>query len=123
MALNDFFRINLPYGIEKNDKGEWLAFNREFVPIGWNEKHTGQSISAEDSYAELPIRTKYKNATEKILKQLIDETSAEEYDAQGNIKRIFLYEDGTNPVNYNTKENWDTYLKKIKILSQLNNYD
>ena len=30
MALTDFFRINLPYGIRKNDKGEWVAFNREY---------------------------------------------------------------------------------------------
>lgn len=35
--LNDFFRINLPYGIAQNNKGEWMAFNREYRPIGFNE--------------------------------------------------------------------------------------
>lgn len=31
MALTDFTRINLPYGIERNEKGEWTAFNREYL--------------------------------------------------------------------------------------------
>jgi hypothetical protein len=35
--LTDFFRINLPYGMQKNEKGEWMFFNREYVPLGWNE--------------------------------------------------------------------------------------
>lgn len=117
MALNDFFRINMPYGIVKNSKGEWTAFNREYAPIGWNEKYTGQSIDIDDSYSDIPIRTKYKNATETILKQLIDNESAEEYDSNGDLRKIYLYGDGTNPLN--NAEHWNTYLDKIKILSQL----
>lgn len=38
MALTDFIRINLPYGIERNEKGEWTAFNRPASnPEYWNE--------------------------------------------------------------------------------------
>jgi hypothetical protein len=29
MSLTDFFRINLPYGMNKNENGEWICFNRE----------------------------------------------------------------------------------------------
>lgn len=117
MALTDFFRINMPYGIVKNNKGEWTAFNREYAPIGWNDKLTGQSIDSDDSFSEIPIRTKYKNATETILKKLIDKESAEEYDSNGNLRKIYLYGDSTNPLN--NSEYWNTYLEKIKILSQL----
>lgn len=38
MALTDFFRINLPYGIKCNDKNEWATFNREYMPLGSNNK-------------------------------------------------------------------------------------
>lgn len=38
MALTDFFRINLPYGIVRDSKGRWSAFNREYLPLGWNER-------------------------------------------------------------------------------------
>ena len=36
MGLFDFFRVNLPYGLKKNSKKEWIAFNREYMPLGWN---------------------------------------------------------------------------------------
>lgn len=29
--LNNFFRINLPYGIAKNDNDEWMTFNCEYM--------------------------------------------------------------------------------------------
>ena len=117
MSLTDFFRINMPYGIVKNNKGEWLAFNREYVPLGWNENQDVQNINSEDSYSDLPIRTKYKNATEALLKKLIDENSQEIYDDDGKIKKLFLYNDKTNPTN--DKNYWNLYMEKIKILSQL----
>jgi hypothetical protein len=117
MALTDFFRINMPYGIVKNDKGEWLAFNREYVPIGWNDDSDRKDLSDSESYARLPIKTKYKTDTDKILSKLIDRVSQVEYDANGKICKIFLYDDGTNPKNF--PENWERYMNKLKILSEL----
>ncbi len=35
MALSDFFRINLPYGMMRNESGEWFVFNREYAPLGF----------------------------------------------------------------------------------------
>lgn len=117
MALTDFFRINMPYGIVKNDKGEWLAFNREYVPIGWNNEQNRQDLSSSESFSDIPIKTRYKNATEELLLRLADRTSAAEYDEDGRIKKLFLYNDTTNPTN--NEKYWNTYLEKIKILSQL----
>ena len=34
MALSNFFKINLPYGIKRNENGQWTAFNREYKPLG-----------------------------------------------------------------------------------------
>ena len=34
MALNNFFKINFPYGIMKNKDNEWACFNREDKPLG-----------------------------------------------------------------------------------------
>jgi len=117
MALTDFFRINMPYGIVKNKNEEWTAFNREYVPLGWNEPSTKENITQEESYSNIPIHTSYKNATEELLKKLIDKSTAVEYDNNKKIKMIFLYDDATNPTN--NEKYWSTYLEKIKILSQL----
>ena len=117
MATNNFFEINMPYGIVKNKKGEWYAFNRLYSPIGWNKSNTGQHYTSDDSYSDIPIRTMYDNATETILKQLIDGISAEQYDSNGQINKIYLYDDGTNPTSH--PEYWNTYLEKLKILSTL----
>jgi hypothetical protein len=117
MATNNFFEINMPYGIVKNKKGEWFAFNRLYSPIGWNKSNTGQHYTSDDSYSDIPIRTKYSNATETILKQLIDEISAPEYDESRLMKKIYLYDESTNPTTH--PEYWNTYLNKLKILSKL----
>jgi hypothetical protein len=34
MALTDFFRINLPYGLKKKLDNKWFIFNREDMPLG-----------------------------------------------------------------------------------------
>lgn len=118
MGLTDFFRINLPYGIVKNNDGEWMAFNREYVPLGWNiTDPTIQNINDGISFNDIPVKTKYKNVTEKLLAKLIDNNTSVDYDDKGKIKKIILYNDRTNPTN--DKEYWDRYVDKIKILSQL----
>ena len=117
MATNNFLEINMPYGIEKNTKGEWFAFNRLYSPIGWNKSNNGAHYLSDDSHIKIPIWTKYENATEIILKQLLDKISAEQYDSNGLINKIYLYDDGTNPTIHS--EYWNTYLEKLKILSKL----
>lgn len=116
MSLSNFFKVNLPYGIKKNSKGDWLAFNREYAPIGWN-KTSITSIEADDAFAEIPIYTNYKGLTDaKLLKIAGDEKSLER-DEQGKIKTVYLYNDGTNPSS--KKEYWNDYFDKIKQLSIL----
>lgn len=115
MALTDFFRINFPYGITRNKKGEWIAFNREYMPLGWNSTMHKRTISEDNVYSEFPIYTRYKGVTEAKLKKLAHEPEAIRLDDEGEIVRVFFYNDRTNPQS--SPKHWDAYFEKVKILS------
>lgn len=111
MALGDFFRINMPYGMKKNDQNEWFAFNREYKPIGFN---TNEYIYEE----KYPVYTKYKGLTEaKILQLSWSKKEGITRDENGEIYMFWLYSDQTNPKD--DPKYWDEYFNKIKILSKL----
>lgn len=111
--LSDFFRINLPYGLKRNENGEWMAFNREYKPIGFNENG--------DSGSPL-VYNAYKGLTNGLIRKITeyDERSVN-VDEQGNIKCFWLYNDTTNPMNQGSRENkyWDIYWRKLKNLAKL----
>lgn len=117
MALTDFFRINLPYGIQRNGDNEWFCFNREYLPLGWNSKEEHESIHQENIYDSIPLYTKYKGLTEKRILQIIKEPSAIQRDKDGTINRVFFYNDGTNPKI--SPKHWGDYFEIIKQFSQL----
>jgi hypothetical protein len=114
--LSDFFRINLPYGMKRNSSGEWMFFNREYVPIGWNSTERHVSIHQENPFGELPIYSKYKGLTEAKLLKLAWSPDAVRRDEDGNINMVFFYNDGTNPQN--NPHNWTQYFEKIQLLSK-----
>lgn len=117
--LTNFFRINLPYGIAQNKDGEWMAFNREYMPLGYNS--TTYKRTPGISYLESPIYTKFRGITEKFLYELVDEPNHVSKDENGVIRFVFLYNDRTNPTNSSgpNKELWDNYFAKLKKLSNL----
>ncbi|MCL3782744.1 hypothetical protein EMN47_20345 [Prolixibacteraceae bacterium JC049] len=117
--LSDFFRINLPYGIARNERNEWMAFNRDYLPIGYND--VSMKGLPGRSYLDLPVYTKYKKVPEKLLLELADDESSLQRDENGEISKVFLYDDGTNPVNRldEVKDLWVKYFKKLEKLSEL----
>lgn len=117
MSLSNFFKINLPYGISKNSKGEWAAFNREYMPLGWNTVDDNFSIYPNDSQNKNTIYTKYRSLSEKILLEIAGSENNLKRDENGKIQMLFLYNDKTNPSN-NSKY-WDEYINKIKKLSTI----
>jgi hypothetical protein len=111
--LCDFFRINMPYGIDKDESVKWMAFNREYRPIGF---YSGERF---DDHS-LPNYVKYHGLTEVKLLQLADnEEHNLKRDDHGNICKVFFYNDETNPASYHPDQNWKLYLEKLKILAQL----
>jgi hypothetical protein len=121
MALSDFFRINLPYGIKRNSNNEWVAFNREYKPLGWTDSFNDNfSLDSDDVNPDYPIYTKYKAITEKKLIEIAGSEGKLHYDKEGKIDRVYLYGDGNVPSrNTQTKKDWDDYFDKIKKLSRL----
>jgi len=118
MALTDFFRINLPYGLKRNDENEWFCFNREYLPLGWNSKDNQESIHKENTYETMPLYTKYKGLTENKILKIIKEPSSIQRDENGIINRVFFYNDETNPKS--SPKHWNDYFEIIKQFSQLN---
>jgi hypothetical protein len=57
--LNNFFRINLPYGIKRGPHNSWAAFNREYMPLGWNDT-VHQKAKFEYPYQDFPIYVQYE---------------------------------------------------------------
>lgn len=118
MALSDFFRINLPYGIHRNSNNEWTAFNREYMPLGWNKIINMDSTSITEGETEKPIYAKYSKLTDKKLQEIAGSENMIDYDSDGKIFRIYLYDDGSVPSRKNpSKKDWDNYFEKIKMLS------
>jgi hypothetical protein len=116
MALTDFFRINLPYGLRKNTKGEWFAFNREYVPLGWNSTAGAKSIFADHGHQDYPVYTKYKGLTEKEILKIITDHDRIQRNTEGEIESIFFYDDRTNPQS--TPKHWNEYFEIIKSFSK-----
>lgn len=111
MALGDFFRINMPYGMEKNDKNEWFVFNPEYKPLGFN---TNEHLE----YENYPVFVKYKGLTEKKLQKLAClEDGYIRRNEKGEIYMVWFYSDATNPKD--TPKYWNDYFDRIKILSTL----
>jgi len=113
MALGDFFRINLPYGMEKNDKNEWFVFNREYKPLGFN---TSEKVELE----AYPVFVKYQALTEDKLQKLACSKKGEEAirrNEKGEIQMIWFYSEKTNPQS--NSKCWNDYFERIKVLSSL----
>lgn len=111
MALNNFFHINFPYGIKKNDKGEWTAFNREYKPLGYSNS---LEVVTEKNFKYC----KYKNLNETVLKKLGDKDGGVEKE-NDKIVRVFFYNDGSDPSIFDKKDLYNRYLSKLETLSKL----
>jgi hypothetical protein len=116
MGLFNFFRINMPYGIKKNNDETWFAFNREYVPIGWNSKENAESIATNSKpYESLPIHTKYKGLTDEALLKIIKNKELINFNESGQITSVHFYNDRSNPSN--KEGDWASYFDIIKAIA------
>ena len=115
--LNNFFKINLPYGMIKNENGEWACFNREYVKLGTKS-------SQSDLEDKNLVFTKYKGITSALLMSFANNDEDAVQKKEGEIFRVFFYNDFTNPCNGNHSKKeqklfFDMYFKKLENLSSL----
>ena len=96
-------QIIFPYGMEKNSDGSWTFFNRKYKPVGTN---TSEWSEWDDPKHKLSL----KGLGPVTLAKL-------DVDGTGAGNRIYFYNDATNPEN--SDENMDAYLKKLRILINL----
>ena len=112
MGLNNFFTINFPYGIQRNEHGQWCAFNREYKPLGFNDR------IKRFNFENYPLYTNYENFNiENILNLVQNDVRNFHIDNNGNIKKIFFYNDATNPSK--KPEYMNNYIKIVTELSKL----
>ncbi|MDD4761387.1 MAG: hypothetical protein PHU66_11345 [Bacteroidaceae bacterium] len=117
MSLTNFFKVNLPYGLKKNSNNEWMAFNREYVPIGWSKETPKESLMDKDAYNTYPIHATYKGLTDNKIEKIIKEENCIERNEKNEIVTIYFYSDKTNPQSSN--HYWNDYFAIIKELSKL----
>jgi hypothetical protein len=122
MALSDFFRINLPYGIRKNKDGKWFAFNMLYSPIGINIKNSSSFKNSaclnESIFKEIPFKNKYRGLSDEQilnLKQIMPTIKICK-DQKGKIVTVFFFEEKNNPQNHN--DYWNKYFEIIKFFSK-----
>ncbi len=119
MSLRNFFSINMPYGLFKNKKGEWMSFNREYLPLGYDDC----SLKGDLDYVfdNLPIHIKYKRITDDFLINYISFNGEKgvKKDDKGEIIKVYLYNQSSNPVTDPSNQNWEKYFNKLKRLSIL----
>lgn len=102
--------------VKKNENGEWTAYNREYMPLGFNKD------VLHDDFKNLPIYTKYKKISNTKLFDIVGEERYVQRDSKGDIVSIHLYNDGTNPINVREKKDpqlWANYFEKLQKLSKL----
>lgn len=118
--LDHFFTINLPYGLVKNEKGEWMAFNREYMSLGFNGETEG--LYHLSDFNKLPVYSAYKGLSEKLLLEIGGGEDGVNRDENGDIWRVWLYNDRTNPTAAYPREQkalYSEYFKKLERLARL----
>ncbi|MFZ4413654.1 MAG: hypothetical protein ACOYOV_11260 [Bacteroidales bacterium] len=89
--INDFFRINLPYGIIRNNKNEWAAINRAHLPVNMNNKELHEQPG--ENYLAKAVYIKYIGITEEFLKDLAYDEFNIRRNKLGQIDEVYLYND------------------------------
>lgn len=92
-----------PYGMEMQEDGSWVFFNRDYKPAGINTK-------GWVDYNSYPVKFKLKpfgGATREKLRLTSDPDD----------KRIYFYDDATQPTSSNA--NMQAYLNKLETIMRL----
>lgn len=109
----DFLRMNLPYGMQKNENGQWMFFNRQYKPLGCATTDFIVDKDLVDFYSYYP-------KMDDAFLESLGEFGAIDRNAEGQIKRVWFYKDATVPsVGKLDEVKWNNYISKLKMLASL----
>lgn len=125
MALTDFRACFMPYCLAQLQNGTWHILNREYRPLTIESKQLGRMVSEFDIEITKGVINKIVkvggisiHTNEPSLYKLENARGVEALtDARYKIM-IYLYYDGSNPVN---KEHRERYFGILDILFSLKN--
>ncbi len=111
-----FFKSNMPFGIEKSDKGYWTSFNSYFKPL------EDQKLTFVD-HDSLPILQhrlgcKFVGLEDSDLIGMACGLEMVQRDKTDLIGRVFFYNDLNNPTKTKSTEDWKKYFSRLKLLSK-----
>ena len=109
----------------RNSKNEWMAFNREYQPLGYSKVSRSEHFDGDYFFSDLPAYTKYTGLTEDIIREIFEPENIC-VNNTGEIKQVYFFDpDRTDPSHPSTinrvKKKWDNYFNKIKLLSKYEN--
>jgi hypothetical protein len=92
-----------PYGMDKQEDGSWVFFNREYKPVGMN---TSEFVV----YQDYPVSFHLKG---------FGPTKQAKLDIHGDGKgsRVYFYNDGSVPTD--SPQNMTSYLRKLEVVMRL----
>ena len=102
MNPTEFRRVALPYVLQKQKDGSYIALNRYYKPIGFRTEKWVE-------YDEYPIAFHFKHLEAETIRKLsiVERTDGD----------IYLYDDGSVPTR--KKSYMKAYTERLAILMQL----
>jgi hypothetical protein len=112
---DNFFFINMPYGMERDDKGQWFVFNRLRLPLGWNAEHP--DMDPVHGYYGVPVYAAYEGLTDEKIDAIAVNVSR--CAATGKILMFLLYDPVNSPLRYDSgPEVWAAYFERLKKIAR-----
>lgn len=102
--MDTIFRIHMPYCLDLQPDGSYVALNRNYKPLGFGTKDWVR-------YEEFPVLHNLKGLGPAIATKISCHASPD-------LTRIYLYDDGCNPANGNASD-WNDYMRRLEYLSRL----
>lgn len=112
-AEKQYFKVHEIYGIRKNDEGEWVAFNRSYIPLGNERKAASKKDWVDDK--DFPLYGLSKNAHIDKLREIAWGGGEGLKIEDGFPQFVFLYADVCAPwLSKNNLSQYKDRLEKLK---------
>ncbi|PRP68114.1 hypothetical protein [Nonlabens agnitus] len=119
MALNNLFKINLPYGLYVLQDGRIAFFNREYQPLGYGERYlSGKEQREIFNRIAIDVPKLTIDRIRKILDESELKTSFKLHDDADYKYQAHFYFDGDNPVNTEKASHYKEYFKILKEITK-----